>query len=308
MADEAGTMPDEAALEELKDASAAAEAAAAESIKASIKKAGGADINVGAVYDALEDGNKVDDLSDTEKEVYDNIKPEYQSFLDKYNDVFKNNPPIRLGSMEADFNENANKKGSRLYNLLKKIGKWMKNKFNGPKMEEEIEKDEGSSKPDEGKIEERKWLKDNAMNLMKLAGEGIGAWAVLSSMAEHDSGCFVSDSKSGSITKLACQGKTKDVKKRCECGAVTGALPTDLNNVCTVPETDTCPDYQYMYKRVTIFDELGRIGHDALNVIEGGEEIINDIVNFFKKYGLYFAIGLFVLVAIPLVVAIVKKL
>ena len=92
------------------------------------------------------------------------------------------------------------------------------------------------------------------------------------------------------------------------CGAVTGALPTDLNNVCTVPETDTCPDYQYMYKRVTIFDELGRIGHDALNVIEGGEEIINDIVNFFKKYGLYFAIGLFVLVAIPLVVAIVKKL
>jgi len=308
MADSAETIDPEAADAVAEKTEEASETNAADKAEA-IKKAGeGKPIDMDAV-DAAVDGGSEKGLTDGEKELVEKLKTSKQGVLDKISEAYGIDPKLTTDNFEERIDEEFKNKKSKLARSFKNFRELLIDKFgsNGEKLEKAQEDAEKNGDADKSENFER--IKKNWASILKLGAGALAAYELLKAMSEADSGCFVSDTSDGSITKLSCTGSKGKTADACNCVTLDDKnMPAKLGNQCVINDKQPCPGFQYMYRKVSPWDEFGRVGADIFKAVEDGGGALNSIVDFIKKYGLYFAIGIAILVVIGLITAIVKKL
>ena len=265
------------------------------------------------VLEAVNEGDP-SKLDGQAKEAFDEV------FRPGITDIISN-----LGKLVPDLDldpdaslEDNMKKGNNakiIRNVFKQVAEGFKNAFDETTNEGVQEKltKTAESASDTKEAEKAGWLKRNWKTIASIAygaGEIAAVVAGLLALAHDESGCF--EVHEGDSKKLSCSKSGSKLATACDCTNLesdeTTGIPKGLSGMCVVTPSHKCPDYQYMYKHVSFWDALGQVVGDGISVIEGASKGLDGLINFIKKYGRYFAIGIAILVALGLITVIVKKL
>lgn len=193
-------------------------------------------------------------------------------------------------------------------NVFQKMFDYIGKKFgNTPKelseKADEIDKDadrDTDSKSRAGKKSMSSFLKNAAK--LGLAVGAIGA--ILEAMAKDQSGCYQINKTTGVSVKLACTGTVNE--KNCNCTAPIDGLVAACPGV--VSSDMTCVNnYAYVYRQFNIFDELSKVIATVGSIGNEAVSIVQQVVNFFKKFGIWVIVGIVLLVLIPILISLFKN-
>lgn len=268
------------------------------------------------ISDVLEAVNEGDPskLDGQAKEAFDEVfKPGISDVIGKLNKLV---PDLDLDP-DASLKDNMakGKNAKTVKNVFKQIADGLKKAFGEDTdegVQEKLAKNEESAS-DTKEAEKAGWLKRNWKTIASIAygaGEIAAVVAGLLALAQNESGCF--EVHEGDSKKLSCSKSGSTLATACDCTNLesdeTTGIPKGLSGMCVVTPSHKCPDYEYMYKHVSFWDALGQVVGDGISIVEGASKGLDGLINFIKKYGLYFAIGIAILVALGLITVIVKKL
>ena len=213
-------------------------------------------------------------------------------------------------SIDESFDSVKNPKNA---NLIDNTGKYFQDKFK-IKTEDDIaalkkQYEELAAKEPNPTTRDRLWRAAKIFGALTLVGGVLaGLIELFKHLADEKSGCFQLDIGSGKEdVKLDC-GSTAMSSTNCNCtGADTFKILTDS---CGVTSDQTCAPtgtYRYIYRHYSAWDVFCDFVDTAAGDVQKGFDFLDNIGQFFTKYGIWIFLGLLILIGAPLIFSLIKR-
>lgn len=197
--------------------------------------------------------------------------------------------------------------------MLDNTGKYIQEKFN-LKTQDDIAAlakkiEEKAAKEPNPTTREQLWKAAKIFGALTLVGGVLaGLIELFKHLADEKSGCFQLDIGSGKEdVKLDC-GSTAMSSTNCNCtSADTFKILTDS---CGVTSDQTCAPtgtYRYIYRHYSAWDVFCDFVDTAAGDVQKSFDFLDNIGQFFTKYGIWIFLGLLILIGAPLIFSLIKK-